>query len=821
MQSLRVTRILLDSYIPSSRIPAVLPGVVSTMCHVALGRKVAKGWQNGDIVQEALDVLATVVIKSIGDVVCIESGIIKTLFTLPALILSRTGDAKLERSANQITALCQLARHVHLKPISSRIAKLLGPNGGIEKWGTSLLGVLELTVPAIIPIGPSPVGLIMSALEAPAVGHPFPRMGFRYMSATSTVVSLERMFQSLGRVGAVEALFAVEWLVDVAIRGEKSARAAALWCAVRVLEGIGGTVLAQHAEFGVESRDAEGDRQPEWMSSVRRRMEKATRMIVKNVCGMWEPGAEDDDQDVSAQPTASTDPLGDSMLPTEYVKGFAPLTTLIAGTRGSSEEGRPSKTHQDQRVIQYALALQMLSICASILGSLFPPLLLHSLYPILRSIVSSHAILSETAMAALYHVTNAAAYASPGNLLLANFDYALDSTSRRLLRRQLDVKATKVLVLLVRLVGKDVVKRAGDVVEECFDRLDEYHGYGIVVEGLVEVLQEVVKAVELDEDVSHEDDVDPTPLLDKGAGRFTKFVEWYQGRNRSDESSKEEYGPAPREAWGKTKSVDPVAPQSTQEADTTKKPTPTQELISKIIKRCLAFLTHPSALIRTRILSVLRSSVTVLPAEEIQPSIHKAWPFVLNRLKDGEVYVVAEAAGLIETLAAHAGVFMSARVCDDVWPTYRKMLDGLEAGDRSNALAAARGGGPRTVYSASHRLHRAILSTMRSVFRGVHGGGWIKDDVVWQVAVRCRGFLDVSVNEELQAVARGLFMEIAKHNDDLVWMVLSCTMADDVEGRKRDEEKSERQRQVGVDGSCVSFLKEPKWDIMNSASLVL
>ncbi len=55
---------------------------------------------------------------------------------------------------------------------------------------------------------------------------------------------------------------------------------------------------------------------------------------------------------------------------------------------------------------------------------------------------------------------------------------------------------------MVRLVGADIVDKAGDVVEECFDRLDEYHGYGVIVDGLIEVLAEVVKVIEMEAEVN-------------------------------------------------------------------------------------------------------------------------------------------------------------------------------------------------------------------------------------------------------------------------------------------------------------------------------
>ncbi|KAG8908884.1 hypothetical protein FRC00_010888, partial [Tulasnella sp. 408] len=544
-------------------------------------------------------------------------------------------------------------------------------------------------------------------------------MRLRYVGSSSSQLAVERMLRGLGAAGGVDALFSVEWFMEAATAGKGALETSALWCACRVYEGIVGVSLRElsmpsesrgvrlGAYGGIDKMKVED----------RRRVEKTARQLVKTVSELWETDGLGREEEMGEQASTGSDSLtlyGDSRLPTEHVKGLDPLITLLdvrtqraisisAGTERSSAEGR------EMAKLHAALALQTLSISSSILGSRFPPLLLHAIYPILRSLVSSHNLLSSTAMAALHHVTTASGYAAPANLLLSNFDYALDSASRRLFRSRLDLKATKVLVILVRLVGKDVVQRAGDVVEECFDRLDEYHGYSTIVEGLVEVLSEVVKAVEAEEEPTER----PRPNVWGGPAKTTEiksgtaaFMEWCKQRKMDKESEDipEDFGPAPHQPWGREPQPDEDDAPTDPPGNDPPKPSITQALISKIIRRCLPFLTHSSPLIRARMLSLMRSATVVLPVEEIGPSIHSAWPFILNRLKDSQTFVVTEAANLIDALAWNFGEFMGSRMQRDVWPAYRKMLEALEAGDRESALAARKHGPDTTPYSHSHRL---------------------------------------------------------------------------------------------------------------------
>lgn len=715
------------------------------------------------------------------------------LAALPRIIPSRS-DAKTEHIAKQIEAVCRLAvvqEHESLKitglsTISGGIGKLLGPTGGIERWGWSLLSVLEVENPPISVTRASAVQLMLETDPGASDWLAFPEVTMKHVSARSTHDAISGMLKALGKAGGDPCLFAVEWFVDVGRSGRGTMAVAALWCACRLLEGISGVSLdSSNADVALGKRN--------------KRLEKFTRGLAKDIAELWE------DQSEKEEPILGVGGDDDSRLPTELRSGLVPIRATVDIAQPSAPRGRGPLL---QPALHKALALQLLSITSGILHSRFTSLLIYTLYPILHSLVSPVAYLSSTALAALHFVTHSTSYASPAYLLLSNFDYALDSVSRRLTRRWLDVDATKVLVVLVRLVGSDVVQKAGDIVEECFDRLDEFHGYNVIVEGLIEVLGEVIKVIETDANAER-GEVVPVSIQDRTDGdlKFSPFSSWFSHRHDPAEPDEgEDPGPVPRHAWGKTKAEEEPADSTEDAPGDTSDPwaeppaTPSQALTTQIVTRSLYFLTHGSPTIRARILTLLSASVPVLPASALLPAVHTAWPFILNRLADSTPFVVGAATGLIEALATHVSDFMVRRVWDDVWPRFRAMLAHLDAVDAQSALARRGRGvgvGTESAYAYSHRLYRALLRTMTAAARGVQP----RDAAVWEVLSAFRRFLHAGAHEELQACARELYIAVGRNNDDAVWLTLEATR--------------------GRVGGPMAFMEGHGWDVDKNVDIVM
>ena len=922
--SLKSLHTVIDKFLPDDIIPAILPGVVSTMCKISLATSGSKRWANGDVAALSLAVAESVIVRAIGDEICIREGVIhlptsledltelnteppdrngtsstlpyttprtsswlkgtssqlhialnslnslvnhpssaalsafasfsatvlrNTTLTLPqstplllsyllSLSLSEFGavsegskarlvelckddsparysllqallqiakdhlmhlprliptqsDVKVEHSAGILEAICNLAVAREnsvdngLRVVAFEVGKLLGPNGGIERWGWSLLSVLDLTAPPLTVAATSAAQLMLESDAQATQWVPFPRIALHQVSSQSAQHAIERMLRALGRAAQDDGLFAAEWFFGVGRANNDSRATAAMWCGSRLLEGI--------ASVSLDIGDG-----PHILPR-RKRLEKFARWLAKVVPELW------DDENNSLPETVEESVERDMPEPqVEHIKG---LVQIRAPAQVGFAKENVSKRPASSPSLHRALALQALAICAGILQTSFTHLLLYTLYPILNALISEHDHLSSTALATLHYITYCTSYASPANLLLSNFDYALDSVSRKLNRRWLDVDATRVLVVLVRLVGRDVVQKAGDVVEECFDRLDEYHGYEIVVDGLVAVLLEVVVVIGSDEenvDKAHHSDSTPPAKPYVDGEKFPEFCAWFSHRHdkpdvaAGEESDPPDIGPVPRKAWSELNEEDEKeAPQTAEDPLADPPPTPTQALTKLIVARSLYFLTHGSPLIRARILTLLSSAVPVLPSSALLESVHYAWPFVLNRLSDSEPYVVRAAATLIEALAVHVGEFMYRRVWDDIWPRFRDILRKLEAEDATNALARRGPGavGTSSAYTHSHRLYTAIIRTLAASVKGVK----TQNGVAWEVIVACRRFLHAGAHEELQASAVSLYQSLSDEHEDSVWLALSATS--------------------GELPSC-SFLHEPRWDIAQNVQRI-
>ena len=706
------------------------------------------------------------------------------LSTLPRVLPSHA-DSKVELLAGQVEAICRLVTtsSENFSTLTRGLGKLFGPMGGIEKWGWRLLAVMEFEMSQVT-VMESPMARLMLEQGTDHYEPTFPELTLKYVATRSTQATLEQMFRSLGNASGEDCLYAVEWFITVGRNRRDDKGVAALWLGSRLLEGIAGVAVGVPEVGLVPKRSS--------------RLYKATRGLSRTIAELW------DEHNPDAEPLDTPQADGMDDIPSiEHVRGVVVLDQSLRIGRGTAFTPR----RKSKLILHSMVALQLLSVSARVLQARFISVLLYTLYPVLQSIISPVSQLSDSGFAALNSIASCLSYASPANLLISNFDYVLDAVSRRLSRQQLDIDAVKVLLVVIRLVGRDVIQKASDVVDECFDRLDEYHGYELVVDRLIEVLLEIVKVVEEDEDthVIREEDPGRTIAIPPDNTRMDAFESWFMSRNDSEshENDPTEYGPAPRRPWGDTRaaaSEEPSADESQKQNDPdTAQVTPIQALSKQIVSRTIYFLTHESATVRTKILALLSSAVPILPESALLGSIHKAWPFILNRLSDPEPFVITAAAGLVEALSMHVGTFMYRRVWDDVWPRFRTMLQKLEAADSKSALARRGPGsvGTDSAYTQSHRLYRSMLKTMTASMKKVQ----VNDALAWEMLVYFRRFLHSQSHQELQTCATELFVAAGKNNADAVWLVLFSTMA--------------------TGNSPASFLQKREWDIKKNSEIVL
>ncbi|KAJ1302791.1 hypothetical protein OPQ81_003098 [Rhizoctonia solani] len=847
---------------PSDHVPAVLPGVVSKMVRVAMGDKATS-----QTIGLALDVLAKVLERGIGDQVCIQTGAIRDYTSLDDLLASAPPDpdpdpgtagsapqrtptwlnatspqvhisllslSPLSSNPNPLTRLAlvnlcttlsqtcarsleqsqpllvthllvlaypalesqaipedaqralqslksvdvqvvagivskalsllphrlspvhhltasslakQLVSACHVLP-SSTVGALLGPGGGIEKWGRTLLSVIHFDsierpiVPLLQQItGPEPlveeeVPLTLEGLDVQTTNH------------------IASLFRALGRRAGDQGVFAIEWFVGAGVGGS----CAGLWCALWLLRGT--------------------QSQP-----PSHRVLKASKWIAKTLAEMW------DDQFLPPLPPVQEEKLQ----VTEYVKGLNPLTTLL--DRPSSTAPKKPRAKDDPK-LHSDLAIRLIVTCHCILAASAPTISssINPTYISSLAVNPSVTLLQYTIYPMLVQakglteVSSALGYARVENMLLANFDYALEAVARRISvfgvyaaglhlhhhrvspsgsGASISLQAIHTLRTLVHLVGSQIVSRAGDVIDECFDRLDDFHGYERVVGALVGVLAEVVAVVGRDDDGTARDGEREEVAQDEYEG-WEGFLKWWASRGKEEEEDKWEFEPSK----GKEKEQDEEEPRQPDEPPPLP---PTQSLTRQIISRCTYFLTHSSPYIRSQILQLLTTAAPTLRASALLPTIHASWPFILNRMEDSQVWVVVECVRLVEALVESVGEFMARRVWEDVWPRVEKMLKAQA--DRTlvkrSGPGIARGYetyGPRALAD----LHISILRTLAKAVQYVEPS----DQAIWSLLLLARRFLARrgggwgEKREEVCAAAVEMYKAVGKRNPDVVWLVL-------------------------------------------------
>ncbi|KAK4050906.1 hypothetical protein OIO90_004882 [Microbotryomycetes sp. JL221] len=463
---------------------------------------------------------------------------------------------------------------------------------------------------------------------------------------------------------------------------------------------------------------------------------------------------------------------------TPALDGLKPVSALV--TRKQNQERH--------RIMMMCFALRVIATCATQLEVDFQPHLLQTLYHVLANVSpSTNALLRAHAQAALSTIATSTSFASPQNLVMANVDYVVNSVSQRLSVGRLDPDAPLVLVEMIRLVGPPIVPMVQDLVEDVFEALDDYHGYDQVTMSLWAVMDALMRVMGEDSSVengtkSNELGMPQVKAVVDAEADWTAFLTWYERRHDNAQDDLESVGEdLPRD--------NPQAPfdtlRSDGQEDETQAPPPEpeqapatrhQSVASHIIAKAVYFLTHQSAFLRARVLALIATAVPLLVApsdsqdptstrqSDLLPVIHRAWPYIVNRLSDKEHFVVIEAAALVEVLARHVGDFMSRRILDDAWPKLKKLLTDQAQLDQQSALK----GSSNVKFTVSNKLYLSIVRTISQVIKHVP----VKEDVSWEFGSLFKRFLTVDTHESLQQDTVTLYIELARLRPDTIWLVL-------------------------------------------------
>ncbi|KAF8753999.1 HEAT repeat protein [Rhizoctonia solani] len=622
----------------------------------------------------------------------VVAGIVSRALSLLPHRLSQVHESTASSLARQLVSAC------HVLPAST-IGALLGPGGGVEKWGAMLLSVVRFEVGErrVVPLVALDAGQVVEEEDESGV---FTLQGLD----TMTTRHISSVFTALGKKAGDQGVYAIEWFVGAGVGGS----VAGLWCALWLLRG-----------HEMDCQDAERD-------------------VGRSV---FAP---------SPDPASGAEEAGqerERLEVTEYVKGLNPLTTLL--DRPFANSTVRSARLEETRNVHAHLAIRLIATCHTILARIPTTTLSTQTYPATHTTNPSVTLLQYTIYPLLVEnkglgeVSTALGYASVENMLLANFDYALESVARRvsvfgvyaagcigILPRALETLRT-----LVRLVGSQIVSRASDVLDECFDRLDDFHGYEVVVGALVGVLAEVTGHGE--ENAQGQEQV------------WEGFLKWWKDRGKEREEWEFDLG---EDDKGKDKDKDKNEGEDDEEPMSSDPPPlpPTQSLTRQIISRCTYFLTHPSPYIRAQILTLLTTAAPTLRASALLPPSTPRGPCV----------------GLIETLVECVGDFMARRVWEDVWPRFEKMLSAQADRTIARRSGPVRAYGSYETYGA-RALSDVHVSILRTLAKAVeHVGPLIRR--LDTLASCPAGFFRDALKEEGGESEN-------KRNPDVVWLVLEGT----------------------------------------------
>ncbi|PQE27848.1 heat repeat protein [Rutstroemia sp. NJR-2017a BBW] len=387
-----------------------------------------------------------------------------------------------------------------------------------------------------------------------------------------------------------------------------------------------------------------------------------------------------------------------------------------------------------------AIALEFVSRSAQRSGKDFRGELVDILYPVSQLLGSSNHELRERATICLNILSESCGYPSVRELIVENVDYMVNAVSLRLNTFDISPQAPQVLIMMIRLTGPSLLPYLDDVVTSTFAALDNFHGYQDLVESLFSVLGEIVETGAQSQQLQLAD----TPATGgtengKNPTTLSSIIETiHKQQQRANLASSLEHEDFPHKPWKDAAALldNRDASPTEEEADPTtnameiEKPPPTKTylMLQSIARLSQHHLTNPSPALRTRLLTLIRTSSSALHhnPEAFLPLVNDIWPVVIERLHDRESFVAIAAADALANLCRCAGNFLTTRFAVQ-WAR----VMGLARRARRDMLAEKTGsGGGRGMYSQAAQMWESVVGLLSAVVEFVGVNDEAFDDVL-------------------------------------------------------------------------------------------
>ncbi len=440
----------------------------------------------------------------------------------------------------------------------------------------------------------------------------------------------------------------------------------------------------------------------------------------------------------------------------------ANLSKVSSGivSRAQQEQAMQHRYVQAERSVDLsnALAFALVGSSSKLLGQNFRSLLLRGAYPLISGMSASSTASSDlvrrASAAAMKEIAFNTAYGDVKNCLFDHADYILGSACQRLIsgldeelraiasgdgRSQsggaavargdvvIDAgqgdrivlplvsaqRAPFVLVEMIRVLGSEIVPMVEDAIDEVLDALDRFHAHPSICGGLLAVLDSILETMAAEQTAKQSSSTKAKASLlsaseDSQQTEVEDFEAWLAARRREQAAFDE----ADDNTEGK---------QAADEKED--KPSKSQQVAAQILEKAAVFLTHPSPVLRSHVLGLLRHGVETLAPQgrtgELLPIVNSAWPHVMTRLgasyssgstsrssqltpiidldrtaigaagraqsdasyaqieaalveKDPQVWVAA--ARFVEAAVQHVPDFVGKRVVEEAWPRFEQLL---------------------------------------------------------------------------------------------------------------------------------------------------
>lgn len=469
------------------------------------------------------------------------------------------------------------------------------------------------------------------------------------------------------------------------------------------------------------------------------------------------------------------------------------LTRATVNTSNSTTITTSSSSFQLDEESGYILTvcfgLQLIGLTSTILSQQdLQDQLITMLYPLLAHLGSSNVYIHTYALITLDSIALVCGLDSAKDLAIQNIDYIINMISQHISVLSDNPRVPLVLKALIHVGGYASIGYLDDSVLEIYDALERYHSNDWLCIQLCSVLFEIIQTMEKNLPETTRDNVPELIEPEQGVSLEIKsFIEQENDDVDKEHASMEEIGKYFLQRQAAGKHDDMTLEQSILDqgdlpmdlpADTDKaeqeveetKPIPlTKEelMVKEIMDRSSHFLTASSPQLRSQMLILLTSGVSILSNHptELNQLIHSIWIPILNRLKDPQNYVVLHAAHLIERLSSVSTDFLSRKFIDDLWPQFKLLLRKATVAAKNNTLS------DYSIYSLYHRTLLCLFKTLTQIIYHVP----INQPMVKEMLEEIKYYYkNDQVHAKLSSACQQLFNALSTQQPDTVWFYQTC-----------------------------------------------